>query len=396
MNMDVDSELSPSPLEGHTVLILGGGELGKEIAIAFAELGVGVQTVDRYAGAPAAQVCAINHVVDLNDEEALGTLLREVAPTIVVPENDDFSHEALKAYAEESGTRVAPSINALDVAHDRESFLKVATEELGLPTPRFLAATSLQELRSVVEELGMPCVLKSLYSSSGRGQSLIRTEADIDIAWERRKGERVVVESFVDFDDEISVVVARSFDPKTGKLATWFSEPIGHAHERGELREMWQPATVPSATMDNARSVAARITNHIGGQGVFVVELFVAGDDVYFAGVAPRPHASGLVTLATQRFNQFQMHARAILGLPIDATLISPGAAITLLAQDESPEVTISGVADALAVPETDLRIFAKPSTFEGRRMGIIFSTAETVGEARDQAVIAASQIRIN
>ena len=253
-----------------------------------------------------------------------------------------------------------------------------------------------------MEDIGLPCVVKPVMSSSGKGQSTVRTASDVDAAWDyamsggRVSSGRVIVEGFVDFDYEITLLTVRSIDPATGEPATWFCEPIGHRQVDGDYVESWQPMPMSQVALDNARSVAARITGALGGRGIFGVELFVRGDDVWFSEVSPRPHDTGLVTMGTQRCSEFDLHARAILGLPIDVTLTSPGASAVVYGKCDGPAPTYSGLADALAVPETVVRIFGKPEAHDRRRMGVVVSTAEDVDSARENAARAAAAVSVS
>ena len=284
---------------------------------------------------------------------------------------------------------------------NREGIRRLAAEELGLPTSAYSFASNPLEFKQAVAAMGFPCVVKPVMSSSGKGQSIVRDDDDIAAAWDyaqsggRVEGGRVIVERFVDFDYEITLLTVRSIDPRSGKTATWFCEPIGHLQRDGDYVESWQPIPMPSIALENARSVAARITNALGGHGLFGVELFVSGDDVYFSEVSPRPHDTGLVTLATQRFSEFELHARAILGLPIDVTLTSPGASAVIYGGIDAAGVTFDGVAEALAVEEADIRLFGKPVSYPTRRMGVALATAEDAETARGRAQRAASAITV-
>lgn len=392
-----------TPMSGNatTVLLLGSGEIGKELTIAFQRLGLEVHAVDRNADAPAHQVAQYQYVADISDAEQVRSLVRRVRPDFVVPEIEHAAVDVLAEVEESSNTVVVPTTRACALTAGREGLRKTASEELGLPTTAYNFANSLDEFRAAFDELGFPCVAKPAVSTAGRRHMLVEKPEDVESAWVRlrqpgsRGDETVIVERFVDFDYEVTVLAVRSVDPETGELATWFCEPIGHRHENGVLAESWQPMNMSPAALDNARSVAARISNALGGRGVFGVEMFVAGDDVYFSSVSPRPHDTGTVTLATQRFSQFDLHARAILGLPIDVTLTSPGAAANLVAERSSRNVSYTGIAEALAVPESDVHIYGKPTAYPGRQMGVVLTTGETVEEARSNATQAAAQITV-
>lgn len=386
------------------VLLLGSGELGKEVAISFQRLGVEVHAADRYEHAPAHQVAHYWYQLDMTDAQAVKDLVGKVRPHFVVPEIEALATDALVELEEQGVTTVVPTAKAAQLTMNREGIRRLAAEEVGLPTSKYQFASDYDEFRAAVQTVGMPCVVKPVMSSSGKGQSTIRSEADIDRAWEyaasgaRVASGRVIVEGFVNFDYEITMLTVRSINPETGAGATWFCEPIGHRQVGGDYVESWQPMPMSEVALDNARSVAARITNALGGRGIFGVELFVRGDDVWFSEVSPRPHDTGMVTMATQRFSEFDLHVRAILGLPIDTTLISPGASAVvyggpLEAGEGAPR--ISGVAEAMAIDETDVRLFGKPDCGSQRRMGVCLSTAESVDDARDHAADAASRIRV-
>ncbi|MBV7293660.1 formate-dependent phosphoribosylglycinamide formyltransferase [Corynebacterium sp. TAE3-ERU16] len=384
------------------VLLLGAGELGKEVTIAFQRLGVEVHAADRYEGAPAGQVAHTHHTLDMTDAAAVRALVEEVRPHFIVPEIEALATDALAEIEEEGLATVVPTARATRLTMNREGIRRLAAEELGLPTSSYAFASTHAEFVEAVGEMGFPCVVKPVMSSSGKGQSVIRAADEVDRAWEyaragaRVAGDRVIVEGFVEFDYEITLLTVRSTDPATGQPATWFCEPIGHRQQDGDYVESWQPMRMSPAAADNARSVAARITNALGGRGVFGVELFVLGDDVYFSEVSPRPHDTGMVTMASQRFSEFELHARAILGLPIDVTLISPGASAVIYGGVDAPAVSYSGLGAALAVAEADVRIFGKPEAFTRRRMGVALATAEDTGTARERATAAASAIEVH
>lgn len=389
--------------EGATrVLLLGSGELGKEVAIAFQRLGVEVHAADRYAHAPAHQVAHFWHELDMTDAEAVKDLVAEVRPDFIVPEIEALATDALVELEAAGDVTVVPTARAAQLTMNREGIRRLAAEEVGLPTSRYRFASTREEFTAAVEEIGLPCVVKPVMSSSGKGQSTVRSREDVGAAWDyamsggRVSSGRVIVEGFVDFDYEITLLTVRSIDPATGEPATWFCEPIGHRQVDGDYVESWQPMPMSQVALDNARSVAARITGALGGRGIFGVELFVRGDDVWFSEVSPRPHDTGLVTMGTQRCSEFELHARAILGLPIDVTLTSPGASAVVYGGLDAVAPSYSGLADALAVPETDVRIFGKPEAHERRRMGVAVSTAETVDVARENAFAAASALKVS
>lgn len=381
------------------VLLLGSGELGKALAIAFQNLGLEVHAVDRYAGAPAQQIAHFSYIADIHDEAKVLELTERIRPQFVIPEVEMVAVGALAKLEQAGEVTVVPTARACELTQDRESVRRVA-ENIGLPVSAYRFASSLEQLQAAATELGFPCIIKPDVATSGKGHMIARDEHDVAEAWNlvRRVSSdegRVVAERFVDFDYEVTLLAVRSIDPVSGKLATWFSEPIGHRHENGDLVEAWQPMAMSEIALENARSVAARISNELGGRGVYGVELFVAGDDVYFSSVSPRPSDTAMLTSYTQRFSEFELHARAILGYPIDVTLVSPGASVVLHAEEESSDVAYSGVSQAMTYAETDVRLFGKPGTYKGRRMGLVVSTAEDVEEARDRAALAAAKISV-
>ncbi|WP_313549983.1 formate-dependent phosphoribosylglycinamide formyltransferase [Corynebacterium sp.] len=387
-----------SPLTSNAVrvLMLGGGELAKGLVGAFQNLGLEVHVVDRYEGSPAQQVAHFSYTADIDNEQAVLDLVEHVKPQFVVPEVESVAAEALRVLHDDSAVTVVPTARACELTRDRKKLREVA-ERIGLPTTAYKVVENFADLEAAVDELGVPCIVKPDVMTSGRGHVLVKDKDQLKDAWNNvRRGTKnswVVAEQFVDFDYEVTIMAVRSIDPETGKLATWFSEPIGYEHDRGNLVECWQPKRMSQRAFENARSVAARISNELGGRGIFAVELFVAGDDIYFSSVTPRPSDKAMLTEATQRFSQYELHARAILGLPIDITLTSPGASSLIHAHDEIAEVTYTGVEEALQVAETDIRLFGKPSAYPGRRMGLVMATADDVSEARDRAAIAASKI---
>ncbi|MDO5730538.1 formate-dependent phosphoribosylglycinamide formyltransferase [Corynebacterium sphenisci] len=384
------------------VLLLGSGELGKEVAIAFQRLGVEVHAADRYPQAPAHQVAHAWYELDMTDPAAVRELVERVRPDFVVPEIEALATDALGEIAESGAATVVPTARAVALTMNREGIRRLAAEELGLPTSRYRFAGDRAEFEAAVAEIGFPCVVKPVMSSSGKGQSTLRSAADLDAAWAhaigggRVAGQRVIVEGFVDFEYEITLLTVRSVDPSTGEPATWFCEPIGHRQEDGDYVESWQPMPMSQVALDNARSVAARVTGALGGRGVFGVELFVHGDDVWFSEVSPRPHDTGLVTMGTQRCSEFELHARAILGLPVDVTLTSPGASAVIYGGVDATAPEYSGLAAALAVPESQVRLFGKPEAHPRRRMGVAVATAEDVDEARRRAAAAAAAVRVS
>lgn len=386
------------------VALLGSGEIGKEVAIALMRLGVEVTAIDRYDGAPAQQVAHNALTVDMSDPVALTAAIRSTGASIVVPEIEALATDALVALEEAGAVRCVPTARAARLTMDREGIRRLAAEEVGVPTSPYVFASSLEDLRAGVEQVGVPCVVKPVMSSSGHGQSVVRSLDDVERAWSyaaedgRVDRGRVIVEGFVDFDTEITLLTIRSRDPETGETVTSFCEPIGHQQVDGDYVESWQPQALPPAALERAREVAGAVTAALGGWGVFGVELFIVGGEVLFSEVSPRPHDTGLVTLASQRLSEFELHARALLGLPVDTSLRSPGASAVIKAHVESAGgegVVYEGVAEALAVPGSDVRIFGKPVAHAGRRMGVAVAAGDDVDTARERARAAAGAVRV-
>lgn len=391
----IGTPLSPSATK---VLLLGSGELGKEVAIAFQRLGVEVHAADRYDNAPAHQIAHRAYTIDMTNPDQLRALIHTVDPDFIIPEIEALATDTL-VELESQGCTVVPTARAAQLTMNREGIRRLAAEELGLPTSAYAFASTFEEFEIAVGQMGYPCVVKPVMSSSGKGQSVLRSEQDIQSAWDyameggRVSSQRVIVERFIDFDYEITLLTARAINPESGEVCTYFCEPIGHRQDSGDYVESWQPAPMSENALMAARSVAARITHALGGRGIFGVELFIKGDDVFFSEVSPRPHDTGMVTMATQRFSEFDIHARAILGLPIDVTLTSPGASAVIYGGRDAKGVSFKGVEKALAVPESDIRLFGKPESFTRRRMGVALATAEDIENARARATQAASVV---
>ena len=394
--MKLGTPLSPSALR---VMLLGAGELGKEVIIALQRLGVEVIAVDRYADAPGHQVAHRAHVIPMTDGAALRALIAQERPHLVVPEIEAIATEVLAEVEAEGLAEVIPTARAAQLTMNREGIRRLAAEALGLPTSPYRFADSLEALRAAAGEIGYPCIVKPVMSSSGKGQSTLRGAADIEPAWDyaaaggRVNQGRVIVEGFIDFDYEITLLTVRARD-SDGALKTFFCEPIGHLQQAGDYVESWQPQRMSAAALARAQEIAAAVTGALGGRGLFGVELFVKGDQVWFSEVSPRPHDTGLVTLCSQRFSEFELHARAILGLPVDTALREPGASAVIYGGVEAAGIAFEGVAEARAVPRSDLRLFGKPEAFVKRRMGVAVANADTVEEARERARLAASRIR--
>nr|WP_308115359.1 MULTISPECIES: formate-dependent phosphoribosylglycinamide formyltransferase [unclassified Rhodococcus (in: high G+C Gram-positive bacteria)] len=392
----IGTPLSPSATK---VMLLGSGELGKEVIIAFQRLGVEVIAVDRYADAPGHQVAHRAHTVDMSDPDALLAVIESEAPHFVVPEIEAIATEALSVVEDRGVTTVVPTARATQLTMNREGIRRLAAEELGLPTSPYAFADSVDEVRAALEHTGFPAVIKPVMSSSGKGQSVVTSDDDVQRAWDHAQAGgrvalgRVIVEGFVDFDYEITQLTVRAVD-ENGADETSFCEPIGHLQKSGDYIESWQPQPMSAAALHAAREVARTVTAALGGRGIFGVELFVKGDDVYFSEVSPRPHDTGLVTLGTQRLSEFELHARAILGLPVDTTLLTPGASAVIYGGLDEVGIAFEGVEQALRVPETDIRLFGKPESFAKRRMGVAVSTGPDVETARGRARDAASRVR--
>ncbi|MFX1736436.1 formate-dependent phosphoribosylglycinamide formyltransferase [Paraburkholderia sp. A1RI_3L] len=382
------------------VMLLGAGELGKEVIIALQRLGVEVIAVDRYPNAPGHQVAHRAHVIDMTDPQALRALIERERPHLVVPEIEAIATDALAAVEADGLAEVIPTARATQLTMNREGIRRLAAEELGLPTSPYAFADSLEELRAGIAKVGYPCVVKPVMSSSGKGQSVLRSDADVEPAWQyalaggRVNRGRVIVEGFIDFEYEITQLTVRAVDSATQAVSTYFCDPIGHVQVAGDYVESWQPQPMSEKALARSREIAQKVTTALGGRGIFGVELFVRGDEVWFSEVSPRPHDTGLVTLASQRFSEFELHARAILGLPVDTALRAPGASAVIYGGLEEPGIAFEGVADALAVPGTDLRLFGKPESFVKRRMGVALATGADIGEALERAKEAAARVR--
>ena len=389
--------LSPSATR---VMLLGAGELGKEVIIALQRLGVETIAVDRYADAPGMQVAHRAHVVSMTDGPALRALIEKERPHLVVPEIEAIATDMLQEIEREGLVEVIPTARATRLTMDREGIRRLVAEDLGLPTSPYRFASSLEELQAAIDEgVGYPCLVKPTMSSSGKGQSLLRGPGDVAKAWDyamaggRVSRGRVIVEGFVDFDYEITLLTVRAIGAR-GEIETHFCEPVGHVQVSGDYVESWQPQAMSPVALEKAQEIAAAVTGNLGGRGLFGVELFVRGDQVWFSEVSPRPHDTGLVTLASQRFSEFELHARAILGLPVDVSLRAPGASAVIYGGLDAVGIAYTGVAEALAVPNTDLRLFGKPESFKKRRMGVAVATGVTTDEARQRAKLAANKIK--
>ena len=391
-----------TPLSPHAtkVMLLGSGELGKEVLIALQRLGVETIAVDRYDNAPGQQVAHHAHTITMSDPAQLKSLIEREKPDIVVPEIEAIATAVLEELEAEGAVRVIPTARAARLTMDREGIRRLAAETLSLPTSPYVFCDSLEELQAAIDsKIGYPCIVKPVMSSSGKGQSMIALPQGVNDAWGhamaggRVSHGRVIVEGMIDFDYEITLLTVRT-QGKGGTVETHFCEPIGHLQVSGDYVESWQPQPMPPAALERSREIARAVTDNLGGQGVFGVELFVKGDEVWFSEVSPRPHDTGMVTLCTQWQNEFELHARAILGLPVNTALKSPGASAVIYGGVDAAGIVFDGVADALGMPNTDIRLFGKPASFVKRRMGVALAFDDDVELARTRAKLAASKVR--
>jgi phosphoribosylglycinamide formyltransferase 2 len=394
--MRVGTPLSSTAVK---VMLLGSGELGKEVAIELQRLGCEVIAVDRYANAPAMQVAHRSHVIAMTDATALRALVEAERPHLIVPEIEAIATDELARIEAEGLATVIPTARAAQLTMNREGIRRLAAEELGLPTSAYAFASSEDELAQAAAEVtGFPCFVKPVMSSSGKGQSYVEGPEEIAAAWRyaleggRVEQPRVIVEGRVDFDFEITQLTVRSL--RDGEVTTSFCAPIGHRQVKGDYVESWQPQAMSESALARAREIAGAVTAALGGLGIFGVELFVKGDAVWFSEVSPRPHDTGLVTLVTQHQSEFALHARAILGLPTDASLREPGASAVIYGGLDAQGIAFEGVAEALAVPGADLRLFGKPESFARRRMGVALARAATTDEARARAAEVAAKVK--
>lgn len=395
--MRIGTPLSPSAFR---VMLLGSGELGKEVAIELQRLGVEVIAVDRYENAPAQQVAHRSHVIAMTDAKALRALVEKERPHLIVPEIEAIATDELARIEADGLAEVIPTARATQLTMNREGIRCLAAEELGLPTSPYAFASTAAELKEAIAAgIGFPCFVKPVMSSSGKGQSLLNGPDDIQPAWDyamaggRVEAPRVIVEGLVDFDYEITQLTVRA-KGAGGGIETFFCAPIGHRQVKGDYVESWQPQAMSEKALASARDVAGRVTGALGGRGIFGVELFVKGDEVWFSEVSPRPHDTGLVTLITQYQSEFALHARAILGFPVTVDQISPGASAVIYGGLEEKGIAFEGVEKALSLPGTDLRLFGKPESFERRRMGVALARAADTNEARKVAKQAADSVR--
>lgn len=386
---------TPKSATATKVLLCGSGELGKEFVIELQRYGVEVVALDKYANAPAMQVADRSYVVSMLDGKALREIIEKEKPDYIVPEVEAIATTTLMEL-EQEGFHVIPTAKATWLTMNREGIRRLAAEELGLPTSPYRFAATEEEFKAAVKEIGMPCVVKPIMSSSGHGQSVVRKEEDIDPAWHyaqeggRAGAGKVIVEGFVDFDYEITQLTVRHIN------GTSFLEPVGHVQKDGDYRESWQPQVMSPVAKEKARQIAKQITDALGGRGIFGVELFVKGDDVIFSEVSPRPHDTGMVTMITQDLSQFALHARAVLGLPIpNIRFLGAGASRAVVVEGESSQLSFGNLEHVLDQPDTQLRLFGKPSVNGHRRMAVLLARAENVEEARRKTGVMMDQLEI-
>ncbi len=395
--MRIGTPLAPGATR---VMLLGAGELGKEVIIALQRLGVEVIAVDRYANAPGHQVAHRAHTLDMTDAAALRELVERERPHLIVPEIEAIATDALAQIEADGLAEVIPTARATQLTMNREGIRRLAAEELELPTSRYGFAEDLGQLKQIIDGgVGYPCIVKPVMSSSGKGQSTIDGPADVEKAWDyamsggRVNRGKVIVEEMIDFDFEITLLTAR-YRQADGGIATAFCQPIGHRQEQGDYVESWQPQVMSPKAQARAEDIARKVTDALGGRGIFGVELFIRGDQVWFSEVSPRPHDTGLVTLVSQFQSEFEIHARAILGLPVSTSLRATGASAVIYGGVEARCVAFEGVDEALRVEQSDLRLFGKPESFLRRRMGVALATGENTEQARRRATEAASLVR--
>ena len=399
MSVTIGTPLQPSAFK---VLLLGSGELGKEVVISLQRLGVEVHAADRYDHAPAMQVAHYAYTLNMADATALKQLIQDVKPNLIVPEIEAIATQVLIEIEQDNIATVIPSAKAVNLTMNREGIRRLAAEELGLPTSAYRFADTLESFRAACDDIGYPNFVKPVMSSSGKGQSRVKEFSEVDAAWKyAQTGGRVnqgtvIVESQIDFDFEITLLTVRSKNPETGEIETSYCDPIGHRQDAGDYVESWQPQAMTPVALDEAKRIANKVTIALGGCGIFGVELFVKGDKVWFSEVSPRPHDTGLVTLASQFQSEFELHARAILGLPVNTARHSVAASAVIYAGVDDNNLSFSGLNLALANPNTDLRIFGKPEGFTRRRMGVATARAETTDQARELAVQAAGLVSVH
>ena len=400
--MILGTPLSPSATK---VMLLGSGELGKEVIIALQRFGVEVIAVDRYENAPGQQVAHRAYTIDMTDAEALKALVLREKPDLIVPEIEALNTDALAEIEREGKATIIPTVKAVQLTMNREGIRRLAAEELQLPVSPYAFACSADALQASIDgtdgqtAIGYPCFIKPTMSSSGKGQSRVTERAQVQAAWDyAATGGRVnlgvvIVEGQIDFDYEITLLTVRA-NNQQGEIQTYFCEPIGHIQKSGDYVESWQPQLMTANALKNAQHIAKTITDALGGLGLFGVELFVKGDQVWFSEVSPRPHDTGMVTMCSQRLSEFELHARAILGLPVDVSMTSPGASAVIYGGVESSNLKYDGLEAALNIPGSDVRLFGKPQSFAKRRMGVALAIGQNTDEARERAKLVASLVK--
>ena len=392
---------TPLQASAFKVLLLGSGELGKEVVISLQRLGVEVHAADRYDHAPAMQVAHYTYTLNMADAEQLKQLIEKVQPHLIIPEIEAIATEVLVDIEQQKIATVIPSAKAVSLTMNREGIRRLAAEELGLPTSAYRFADSLESFRAACDDIGYPNFVKPTMSSSGKGQSRVKRFDEVDAAWQyaqtggRINHGKVIVESQIDFDFEITLLTVRAQNAETGEIETQYCDPIGHRQDAGDYVESWQPQIMTPAALEESKRIANKVTKALGGCGVFGVELFIKGDHVWFSEVSPRPHDTGLVTLASQFQSEFELHARAILGLPINTARHSAAASAVIYAGIDADNLSFSNLNLALLNPNTDLRLFGKPEGFKRRRMGVATARAETTEQARELALHSAAQVRV-
>ncbi|MBT5166628.1 MAG: formate-dependent phosphoribosylglycinamide formyltransferase [Nitrosomonadales bacterium] len=395
--MDIGTPLSSLSTK---VMLLGAGELGKEVIISLQRLGVEVIAVDRYQNAPGHQVAHRAYVIDMTNEKQLREIIQKEKPHYIVPEIEAINTNLLSEVDSKGYSKIIPSLKAVQLTMNREGIRKLASEELGLPTSNYGFARSYEELKNLIlNQIKFPCFVKPTMSSSGKGQSLVKSESEIKSAWNHAAtGGRVdqgvvIAESLIDFDYEITLLTVRSKDLE-GEVCTKFCDPIGHNQENGDYIESFQPQPMSKAALEKSKNIAKSITDSLGGLGIFGVELFIKKDEVWFSEVSPRPHDTGMVTMASQRQSEFELHAKAILGLPVDTSLSKPGASKVIYGNHDADHIYFEGIDQALKVSGVDIRLFGKPKSFKKRRMGVILASSNTMESALESVKKAALKIK--
>jgi len=390
---------SPLKTNSTKVMLLGSGELGKEVIISLQRLGMEVIAVDRYENAPGHQVAHRAYSIDMTDAAALEQLIQKEKPTLVVPEIEAINTKLLEKLEADNVTKVIPNVRAVQLTMNREGIRKLAAEELKIPTSPYAFARSSDELKEAVNKVGLPCFIKPTMSSSGKGQSRIESTNDVERAWDYaatsgRVNEGVVIaEGQIDFDYEITLLTVRSLNPD-GDIITSYCEPIGHRQEDGDYVESWQPQPMNDKALATSKEIAKKVTSALGGLGIFGVELFIKEDQVWFSEVSPRPHDTGMVTMVTQKQSEFELHAKAILGLPVDTSLSNPGASAVIYGGHDCDAISFENIPKALAEQGVDIRLFGKPQSFKKRRMGVVLAHADDIQHARNKAQQAKSIIK--